>query len=321
MAKKTLVIGGFGFIGHHIVCELQKQQCSATIGYRDKIKLNNSKTPVVKIDLQQMSDNEIEHIISEFDFIIFAGGADDRKLPKKHSTTFFYNRNVTPCVRLASISRNLKVKKIIILGSYFTHFHRLYPDWKMAEHHPYIQSRVLQFDETVIASENKTNIIVLEIPYVFGAVSGKIPLWKPFIKYIQKTPIVLYTKGGTNIVSVSQVAKATVGSIKNTNNHQQLIIGNQNVTWIELIKMISKALDKKRIVITIPINLLKVLAYCVNIYFKILNKQPGLNVSHFIKIQTSFTYLDVEKSMQLLGYSKVEMQKSIVKTVKACQFK
>jgi len=320
MVKNILVIGGFGFIGHHIVHELQEQQFSVTIGSRSKTTSKNATTPVVKIDLQQMSDKEIEHIISSFDFIIFAGGADDRKLTKELAITFFYNENVIPCVRLAAISKNLKVKKIIILGSYFTHFHRLHPEWKMEEYHPYVQSRVLQYEESVAASEGKTDIIILEMPYVFGSVPEKTPLWKPLIKYIKKMPIVFYTKGGTNIVSVTQVASATVGAINNLNSHQQLIIGNQNVTWKELIGMISTALGKKRIVISIPTSIVKVVAYLTNIYFKILKKQSGLDVYHFIKTQTSFTYLDIEESMQLLNYKKVEMQASITETVKACDF-
>ena len=56
----------------------------------------------------------IEKIISDFDVIVFAGGADDRKFPNEPAKTFFYNGNVLPCFRLASISKNLKVQKLLI---------------------------------------------------------------------------------------------------------------------------------------------------------------------------------------------------------------
>jgi len=320
MESNVLIIGGKGFIGFHIVQELQQRNYAVTIGSRTNFKIVSNKIPTVKIDLQKMSDLEIEKIISDFDMIVFAGGADDRKFPNEPAKTFFYNGNVLPCVRLASISKNLKVQKIIILGSYFTHFHRLHPEWKMDIHHPYVKSRILQYEDSVKASKDKTNIIVLEIPYVFGATPNKIPLWKTLINYIKKWPIVFYTKGGTNIISVEQVAKATVGAIKNISSHQQLIIGNQNVSWKELIDMISKALHKKRIVITIPTPIVKFFAFIAKINFRVRNKQSGLDMYHFITTQTSNTFLDTKNSMELLSYEKSEMQQSINETIKACNY-
>ena len=142
----------------------------------------------------------------------------------------------------------------------------------------------MQYTETVAASEDKTHIVVLEIPYVFGAVPGKIPLWKPLINYIKKSPIVFYTKGGTNIVSVEQVAAATFGVIENVNQHDCIVLGNSNVTWKQLIGMISKALGKKRIVVSIPTLIVKVVACIAKHYFGIRKKQTGLDVSHFIHI-------------------------------------
>lgn len=318
MANNVLIIGGLGFIGFHIVRELQQQNYQVTIGSRTTLTSKETIAPIVKIDLHQMSDAEIEQIISDFDILIFAGGADDRTFPNEPAETFFYNGNVTPCVRLARISRSLKTQKIIILGSYFSYFNRIRPEWKMAEQHPYVKSRLLQYSESITASEDKTHIVVLEIPYVFGAVPGKIPLWKPLINYIKKSPIVFYTKGGTNIVAVEQVAAATLGAIENVNQHDCIPIGNNNVTWKQLIGMISKSLGKKRIVVSIPTPIVKVVASIAKLYFRLRKKQTGLDVSHFIKIQASKTYLETDDSMRLLNYQKVDMQKAIDETVAAC---
>lgn len=319
MAKKVLIIGGQGFIGFHIVRELQTHNYQVTIGSRSKTT-SNSSAPTIQIDLHDMSDNDIRTIVSNFDFIIFAGGADDRSFPKKPAETYFYNENVIPCTRLVTICKDLEVEKLIILGSYFSYFHRLRPEWQLTEKHPYIKSRVLQHVETVLAAKEKTTIITLEIPYVFGATPNKITLWKPLINYINNWPIVFYSKGGTNIMSVTQVAKATIGVIKHINTNQQIVLGNENVTWKQLIEMIAKSLDKKRIVISIPTFIVKFFAYLTKIYFRIRKKQSGIDVYHFVKVQASKTYIESQPSIKLLNYQKVDMQKTIDETVEACKF-
>lgn len=319
MENNVLIIGGLGFIGFHIAGELKQNNYNVSIGSRTSSTLKTITTPIIHINLQQMSDTEIEKKISQFDYIIFAGGADDRVFLNETALPFFYKENVTPCVRLATISRNLKTQKIIILGSYFTYFNRTRPEWKMAEQHPYIKSRVLQYRESAAASENKTHIIVLEIPYVFGATPEKTPLWKPLIKYIKKAPMIFYTKGGTNIMSVEQVAKATLGVIENTQQSDCIVIGNQNVTWKQMIGMISKTLHQNKHVISVPTNIVRLVAFLARLYFHLFNKQTGLDVYHFIKIQTATTFLDTKASMNLLNYKKADMQKAIDETVKACK--
>jgi nucleoside-diphosphate-sugar epimerase len=319
MAKKVLIIGGQGFIGFHIVRGLHTHNYQVTIGSRSKTT-SNSSTPIIQIDLHEMSDNDIKTIISDFDFIIFAGGADDRNFPNKPAENYFYTENVVPCIRLATICKDLEVQKLIILGSYFTYFHRLRPEWQLAEKHPYIKSRVLQHAKTVLTAKEKTIIVTLEIPYVFGATPNKIPLWRPLINYIKNWPIVFYTKGGTNIMSVTQVAKATIGVIKHVNINQQIVIGNENVTWKQLTAMIAKSLGKKRVVISIPTFTVKFFAYLAKIYFRIRKKQSGLDVYHFVRVQASNTYVESQLSINLLNYQKVDMQKTIDETVKACKF-
>lgn len=321
MTNNILVIGGLGFIGTHIVNELQHNNYNVSIGCRSVADITRARKEIVKIDLLEMSDTDILKIICQYEVIVFAGGVDDRTIPSASNPSFFFDGNVTPCVRLATISKKLHIKKIIIIGSYFSYFHRLRPNWKMTTHHPYVKSRVQQYEKTVQASENKTPIIVLEIPYVFGAIPNKTPLWNPLIKYIDKIPFIFYTKGGTNIISVEQVAKAVVGAIENIETHTQIVVAGKNVRWKQLIQMVSNSLGKKKYVITIPTFLIQILAFFMNCYFKVRKKQPGLDPINFIKIQTSKTYLESDASMQKLNYANVDMQTSIDETVRACNLK
>lgn len=317
--KNVLLIGGFGFIGHHVIRELKSNGYNVMIGTR-KLTVDHQEVPSVLFDLKNMNDNQLIAILKDFQFVIFAGGADDRTMPNEDAAQFFHKENVLPCVRLAQLSKDLGVLKLVILGSYFAHFNRVRPDWKMAERHVYVRSRMLQEEETEKNASDGLSVVTLELPYIFGAAPGKIPLWKPLVKYINSMPFIFYTTGGTNIVSVEMVAKATVGAIENAKHKERWIVGGDNVTWKQMIKMFAKGLGKKRTVITVPTFIVRFFSLLTLGYFKITGKQSGLNIYHFISTQTAFTFLDTAESMKTLHYSNDDMQRSINETIKASGF-
>jgi NADPH-dependent 2,4-dienoyl-CoA reductase/sulfur reductase-like enzyme len=66
------------------------------------------------------------------------------------------------------MARLAKVKKVVILGSYFTHFNEKWPELDLAGSHPYIRSRVEQMEVAFTFNSYSMNVVVLEIPYIFG---------------------------------------------------------------------------------------------------------------------------------------------------------
>jgi nucleoside-diphosphate-sugar epimerase len=316
-SNKVLVIGGSGFIGYHLIEELKRSGYQATVGSRSIKSLQSEKNAY--FDLKAMSDDQLRAIIQDFDYIIFSGGVDDRTKPDEDASSFFYNGNVAPCVRLAVLCRDLPVKKIIMLGSYFSHFDRVRPQWKMSDRHPYVKSRKLQHEETVAASEGKTQIVTLDLPYIFGSSPGKVPLWKPLVDYIRSSSLIFYTEGGTNIVAVEQVARATVGAIEHAAHDESWIVGDRNVSWKELISLFATAIGKPRTVVTIPTPVVRI---CATIYWalsRLLGWRSGLHPYHFVTTQTANTFLDAQLSMDRLRYARADMQESIAQTVRACE--
>jgi nucleoside-diphosphate-sugar epimerase len=190
----------------------------------------------------------------------------------------------------------------------------------MAERHVYVRSRMLQEEETEQNASDRLSVVTLELPYIFGAAPGKTPLWKPLVKYINSMPILFYTSGGTNIVTVEMVAKATVGALENAKHGERWIVGGQNVTWKQMINMFADGLGKKRKVITVPTFIVRFFSFLTMLFFKITGKQSGLNIYHFISTQTAFTYLDTTESKRVLKYADDDLQQSINETVKASGF-
>lgn len=319
MSQKVLVIGGRGFIGSHICRTLSEHDFSVTIAQRSSPGIPSPSVPVIQLMLNTISIDDLTEVLSGYAYVIFCGGADDRAIPTGDVNEFFFTENVAPCLKLTESASLAGVKKLVILGSYFTHFDREVPAWKLKERHPYIRSRGLQQTETVNAAHSGLEVTTFEIPYVFGATAGKIPLWKPLIRYIDLMPMVFYPRGGTNIMSVQQVAQAVLGLLRTEEYRPHWLIGSENVSWTALIHMIAAALGKRRLVVSLPKWMMQSVAWVIKGGLAIRGKRVGLDLPHFMAVQTANTFLDITDSMEGLGYQKTDMQQAINETVAACK--
>ena len=250
------------------------------------------------------------------DALIFAAGADDRVTPKSPAYPFFYKYNVEPVVRLAGLCRAAGVKKFIILGSYFAYFHRIWPQLNLTEHHPYIRSRVEQTRAAVEAGGNELAVITLELPYIFGTMPGRMPIWKPLIAYAASKFPLFYPRGGTTCVTVHQVGQAISGAVERGEAGVQYPIGGENLTWKELMGKITRFAGKEKKVITLPNWVVSVGTILVKTIHKLQGREAGLDPIEFVKLQTVNTFIDPAISQQVLRYDSGGLDDAINETVK-----
>ncbi len=315
--KSVLVVGGKGFIAYHLIKLLKERNYQVSVATRKQsLEKEYLDCPLVYLDLANFSDERISNVLETVEVVVFAGGADDRTMPTEPAASFFYKENVLPCVRLAEVGQLVGLEKLIILGSYFTYFNRMRPEWKMAEYHPYVRSRVLQQEDTIKAAGDRIKIEVLELPYIFGSSPEKTPLWKPLVKYIDTLPVIFYTKGGTAMIGVDEVAKSIIGAIEYKGREGIWQISAENKSWTEMIQLISSALGKKRKVILVPTPIVRFFSWLTKAYFELSGKQSGLDIDRFITTQTNLTYMETEESMRLLDYGRGDLKRSIEETVK-----
>jgi len=128
---------------------------------------------------------------------------DDRYTPKKTAYPKLYHANVEVPVRVLRLAEQAGVKHAVVYRSYFAYFHRLWPEMKLAERHPYIPGCVAQ--GRAVTSLPGLDVDVLELPYIFGDPLGGKPLWCPLVMYIRTAPLVIYTRGGTACATAKMV--------------------------------------------------------------------------------------------------------------------
>lgn len=318
----VLLIGGTGFLGYHAGKELNRRGHSISILALPPLPAEGlfpADFTILLADLNTLPDDEILKLLKRQDAVVYAAGEDDRITPKAPAYPFFYKYNVEATRRLLGLARQAGVKKAVVLGSYFVHFDRTWPELKLKEHHPYIRSRVEQEEVAIEAGGADMAVMIFELPYIFGSMPGRTPIWKPLINYIRSTSKIYYTNGGTNCISVDHIAEAIAGAVEKGKTGQRYVIGDENLTWVELLKKISRLTGKEKPVVSLPNWLTSVAAFFIKVQHFFQGREGGLDPVALIKLQTAMTFFDPTPSRQALGYGKGGLDEALQKTVEACK--
>ena len=296
----------------HNVRSISLHPASAELAFPPKIDL-------VLGDLNATSDDALREMLQGMDGLIFAAGLDDRVVPKAPAYPKFYDANVTATRRLIRLGKEAGIRKAVIFSSYFVACHRRWPELRLPEHHPYIRSRVEQIREALEEAGGGIAVSFLMLPYIFGSLPGKTPLWKPLIGYLNSSlPWAFYPAGGSAMVTAEEVGRAAVRALEAGKSGEEWPIASDNLTWVEFLGRIGKILAKSKRIITLPNWLLKPAMAAVELGYKLKGKESGLSMVPFVELQTRNAFLDTEYSRTQLGYEKGNLDKALEDTVKAC---
>lgn len=317
----VLVIGGTGFIGYpavhellrrgHAVTALALRQPAAQKPLPDEIK-------IILADMDKFNDDDLRQLFTGFDGLVFAAGADDRVTPRAPAYPFFHRANVLSAVRVFTLARQAGVRRAVLMSSYFVHFARLWPEMQLSAHHPYIRSRLEQQEQVLRASLPDLEVVMLELPYIFGVTSGCRPLWAPLIDYIRMPLPLLYPGGGTNMIAIQHVAEAVAGALERGVAGQAYLVGDENRSWADLLNQFSRLLGKRKRVITVATPLVCSVLWWVKLLHRLQGREGGLDPVAFTRLQTANTYFDPEPARQALGFGSGGLDQALADTVLAC---
>lgn len=254
---KIIVLGGTGFLGYFTIkSALQRghQVTSLSIDDIDSSKLFPKDVEIRFGNIFKMSEDELVEEMKGFDGMIYSIGPDDRTTPPAPSYEFFHLRLVDYCAKCFRAAERAGVKKAVCYNSYFAYFARKLPDLKLTEHHPYIKARVEQA-ETLLKQAKNMEVIILELPYIFGHEEGRVPIWKTTFldRYAYGKKTILFSKGGSTMIAAEHVGEAGIGALEYGKGGERYPIGDENKTfrWM-LDQMTTELLGKPRRVIMPP---------------------------------------------------------------------
>jgi nucleoside-diphosphate-sugar epimerase len=324
MAKRVIVVGGTGFLGYHAIQEFVKKGWQVTalgLPPAPPADLFPATVEVVLRDVEQASDAELSSLLGGHQALVFAAGLDDRFTPSKPAYPKFYHANVAVPLRLFQVAERAGIRRAVVLGSYFAHFNRLWPGMRLAEHHPYIRSRVEQ--EEALTSIPGLETCVLELPYIFGKlpIPGWRPLWSPLVKYLVSSKKVFYMRGGSACISARTVGRAVIAAVENGKAGNCYPIGQANLSWVELLSRLAHAGGREIQVVILPDWLLKLGGVGLWMMHTLRGKESGLDPRRFLPLQTAQTFIDPDASYAALGMDGVpdDLDEALFATVEACR--
>lgn len=320
---KVFIAGGTGFIGYHAALEFLKRGYEVSSIALPDMKPGEWFPKEIKIEygnLFEMKESELVELLTGYDSLIYALGPDDRFVPKAPAYDFFHEYLVKKCGLIIAAARKAGIKKCVVMNSYFTYFDQKFPGYKLSAHHPYIKCRVEQAERVINEGKDKMDVVVLELPYIFGTMPGREPLWKDVLNKMGiSRRIILYPKGGSNMVSVEHVAEAVAGATEYGVHGKCYLIGDANLSWVEMLGIMTSAMgydDKK--IITVPCFFATLFGVFQKLKNYLKGKESGLDYSHLFRDFLCREYFfDPSDSSLELGYSRGGIKQSIEETIEA----
>jgi dihydroflavonol-4-reductase len=319
---KIIVVGGTGFLGYYtILAGLKKGHSFDALAIPD-VDLGGWYPKEVNVfngNVFEMAEEELQKIFSGYDGIVYAVGPDDRVLPPAPAYEFFHTRLVDNCEKTVSAAGKAGVKRCVILNSYFAYFNRIWPEINLAERHPYIECRIEQAERATAAGGGMA-VMILELPYIFGSMPGRTPLWKEvFLDQYTKGKIIFFPKGGTNMTAVQHVGEAVIGALERGEHGKRYPVGDENRSYNDMLYMMMSAVGEKKIIINIPRFLAVMIGRFIERGRHKKGLEGGLNAKYLMQdILTRELYFDPSETAEALGYGRGGLKESIIDTMKAC---
>ena len=283
---KTLVIGGTGFLGYYVALELAPLRDEVVLFGRGKLLLGQNLPAQVRIqtgDMASLDASGLADLVRDFDEIVFAAGKDDRTLVKVSPLEYFMHENVTMLERvfraMFHAKESSRVKAFVLFNSFFATAARRHPEWKLAETHPYIHSRMMQqkLIDTFRPKLPEVGFSILEIPFVMGTIPGEAGLFTPLALWLRRLPFVVIFPGTISLVTAQDVAKATRHALESPQGLGALPLSSWDVSWKEWIDLFLEEMDVTRPVFVLPKGFFNQTFSAMSVLLKLRGYQSGLD--------------------------------------------
>src|SRR4030042_1705306 len=320
---KIMIVGGTGFLGYHALLVALKRGYPVRTLAIDDISLESWYPGEVDVrygNVFELSEKDLQEHFSGCYAMLYALGPDDRVTPPAPAYDFFHTRLVISCEKTMIAARKAGIKKCVVLNSYFAYFDRIWPEKELSKHHPYIRCRVEQAERAIAAGGDKMAVMILELPYIFGSMPNRIPLWKDvLLDRIIKSKIIFFPKGGTNMIAVEHVGEAIIGALEHGEHGERYIVGDENHSYNEMLDMMLSAIGTHKKIINIPRFMAVMAGIMINREWRKKGLEGGLDAKYLMRdILTKNLFYDPSDTAEKLGYGRGGLKESIAATMKAC---
>ncbi|MEU8377033.1 NAD(P)H-binding protein [Micromonospora sp. NPDC048894] len=272
---RILVVGGSGLIGTHVVGVLRGRGHTVTTVAR-------TAQPGVDhlLDLESAAIDDLRPLLAGHDGVVLATRADEQRVLPRPIHPLLRRELVDPLVRLFTAAREAGLTRGVVMGSYYTHFDRLHPQWRLTTRHSYIRCRWEQAREGRAAAGPDLPVTVLELPFVFGRTGDRLPNWAgPLDRWARSRAPLAVPVGGTAAASARSVAEVAVDALEQARGGD-VPVADENLTWAAMMGRIADAVGRPRRVGRLPAPVVRASLGCGGLLHGLARREAGLNPTH-----------------------------------------
>jgi dihydroflavonol-4-reductase len=317
---KILVIGGTGYLGFFSCLDMVErghEVVAVGLPPAPAAGMMPDSVSVVLKDIDALSDDGFTKLVSGYDAVVYGGGADGRNSFPPPAIDGYRAANVEPIRRMIPLLKGADVARFVILGSYYTALDRTFPELRMAERHPYIQSRCEQAAVAFKTGGDGLSVAILELPYIFGAAPGRGTLWGDYVRQVQNEEIITVPEGGTACVTARQVGWAVTAACERLSGHRHFAIVEENMTYERMLRHFADALGLTRSFERVPLDTRRAGAVEQAERMASAPRVGGYDPVGMAEMQAMLMYLDPLPAREALGYGHDDVGRAIGESVTA----
>ena len=323
---RIMIVGGTGFLGYYTALAALKHGHAVGSLSVDDVPLAGWYPEEIDVrfgDVFRMGEDELVDAFSGYDAMVYSVGPDDRVVPPAPAYAFFHERLVERCALVFRAARRANIKRAVVYNSYFAAFDRLHPEKRLAEIHPYIRCRVEQAERVLAEGAGLMDVMVLELPYIFGSMPNRTPIWKDvFIERFFRAPAIFFPKGGTTMIHVRGVGEAGIGALERGEHGRRYPIGDENHNYRAMLLWMQEGLGIGKPIVQLPGWLCALGAAQIARSEAKQGKQSGLDMKQLmLDIMNEELYIPertVDEVAAELGYGRGGVREGIIETMHAC---
>ncbi len=199
------------------------------------------------------------------------------------------------------------------------------PGRGLAARHPYVNARVAQQRRCLELADHGFSVAVLEIPYVFGLVPNREPLWSHVLvpRLNRMRPWIFFPPGGTSMTSARYVGEATRALIEKRLSGP-IPIGEENMDWKEFLTIVSEELyGQARRIVTVPGQVAALYGTGQQVALRVRGLDSGLSYRHYLaNVHARRSWIPetvMQEVSEQLGVQRLTVEPSIRETFAHCR--
>ncbi|GAB3801591.1 hypothetical protein GCM10027605_19330 [Micromonospora zhanjiangensis] len=244
------------------------------------------------LDVESASVDELRPLLAGHDGVVYAARSDEHRVLRKPIYPEFRRDIVEPVVRLLTAARQEGLTRSVVMGSYYTYYDRLRPQWRLADRHAYIRCRLEQAREGRAAAGPDLPVSVLELPFVFGRAGDRLPNWAgPLERWARsRSPLVAPT-GGTAATSARSVAVVAVDALEQARG-EDIPVADENLTWNDMFGRIATTVGRPRRVGRLPAGVVRAALRSGGLAQGLGGKESGINPTHLADVLLAELFIE-----------------------------